>query len=260
MASAGIWTNKPPPGTLLNWSHPYTQGLVAAWVFNEAPGLPYELVQFRPPSASTAFGWSSNANGTIGLFNGSTTNLTYSQVPAIGPGMSLAGACTLNATSFTLIERSPVNSTWLVIGSGTTLAWRGNSGGANDRCDLSIAGLIGTGKRFSWAFSDTGISSTISTANVNGYINGALAANSAVLSNIAVSNTNAIHIGNFDGSGFFLNGTQDYIYLWNYAISAQQAADIANNPYQIFSTRARSPLFKPSTVVAMPAMAWCSQP
>src|ERR1700733_5775175 len=89
------WPHKPPLGYELDFEHPLAQGLVAAWVFNEGTGTPTEMVGGRPASASANFAWGSNASGPTGIFNGSSTNLMYSDVAATSGTISLAGSCTI---------------------------------------------------------------------------------------------------------------------------------------------------------------------
>ena len=242
------WQNKPPPGTPIDWNHPYAVGLVAAWIFN-TPGPPIELVGQRAASASTAYTTVSDINGFVGSFNGSSTNASYNGVPAMGPGMSLAGACSLTTVSsnFMLIERESVNATWAILGESSTLKWRGADG--NFRNQFSISG-VSNKQRFSWAFTDVG---NAGTAISSGYLNGVSVGSAGVSNAPAASNTNLIHLGNYDNSGYFLGGTQDYIYIWNWAIPADMAVNIGFNPWQIFQEPSPSLLFSSSiSVVTIP--------
>ncbi len=228
------WFRK-PPSPVINWGHPYSWGLIAAWTFHEGIGTPVELVNLSPPSANTGLSWlSSPDGGSSGSFNGSSTNLTYSAVPAVGPALSIAGQvlCTNTTSSGMIIERSNVNATWEIFTQSQELIYRGGS--SVIRNEAAITNGNYNGKWFSWALTDTGVG----TGAANGstmYLNGLAQAAGGTSGNaLAVSNTNAIHLGNYDASGFFLAGQIDYVYLWNYAIPAQQVFDISRNPWQIF--------------------------
>lgn len=43
------WSNKPPVGAQLNWGHPLTRGLVAAYLYNEGAGLTINDLLLRNP-------------------------------------------------------------------------------------------------------------------------------------------------------------------------------------------------------------------
>ena len=233
-----IWTIKPPVGTPLNRSHPYCQGLWAAWVFNENAGPPIELVNQRRALSAAAFTWTSSVYGPVGSFNGTSTDLQYSNLGLVGPAISLAGRCSMAAPSSAngmMIERETVNGTWEVFAQGGEILWRGGSNAA--RAEYSIAS-IAANQYFSWCFTDLGLTSG---ASLYAYLNGVAQVSGGSSSQTpAVSNNNIVHLGNYDDSGYFFGGTQDYIYVWNYAIPATMVADIAANPWQIFAPKTGS--------------------
>jgi hypothetical protein len=229
---------KPPVGAKIDWDHPWSQGLIAFWLFHEGTGLPIELVHNIFPTGSTAFLWGTNSAGRGGSFNGTNTNLTYSSVPAVGPVLSLAGYASTNTlTSSILIERSNVNATWEVLGPNgnpTTMNYRGGSTSNRGTMMLS-SGALALNTIFGWCFSDAGLSAVTS---VSCYFNGSPVSNTATgTATIAQSNTNAIHLGNYDAGGYYFNGIQNWIGLWNYAIPSSMACPMTASPnaiYQIF--------------------------
>ncbi len=206
--------------------HPWCQGLVMFWDFAAGAGLPREIISGTAPSASTAFGWSIDGNGSTGSFNGTTTNLTYTQLRSVGPAVSWAGRCVMvDATSNSmLIERSTVNATWAILTQGSTLRARG--GYELDRSSFYIGSLSNTW--FSWCFRDNG-SATSNTANCVGYLNGIPQINPDNDNTAPIANTNDIHLGNYDNSNYFLNGRQDWHAVWNYQIPHAMAVEIGSS-------------------------------
>ncbi len=226
------WQSKPWPGVGIDWKHPLAQGLAGCWVFNEGAGTPVELTGNGTLSASTAFSWASGPDGNVGLFNGATTDLTYTGIPAIGPQISLVCSCMMAvvATSTMFVERETVNGTWEVLAESSSLEWRGSS--SSSRCSFDISS-IANGQWFNWAFTDN--SSGAGTAGTNGYLNGIVQPNTASGGSLLASNTNPIHIGNYDNSNLYLDGQISYIYLFSRVLSAQEVSSLAANPWQVFA-------------------------
>ncbi len=237
------WPHKPPLGYGIDFEHPLAQGLVAAWAFNAGTGTPIELVGGSPASASTAFSWGSNAAGITGVFNGSSTNLTYSDVPAVGPAMSVCAGVTITsfgASTQALIERSSVNATWDLFYYSSLMIWRG---GNNTNRNAIGASSFTAGVPFTLAVTDTGTGTGASNGSTM-YLNGKAQAAGGSSGNAApVANTNAIHLGNYDGTGYFLGGQISYIYLYNYALPAANVAAINRNPWQLFEPRRLQTVF-----------------
>jgi hypothetical protein len=73
---------KPPYGTPLNLGHPFAQGLIGCWLFNEGYGLSGSLLYDSSGKRNTgiltggftaASGWTTGPNGSALLLNGSTS-------------------------------------------------------------------------------------------------------------------------------------------------------------------------------------------
>jgi hypothetical protein len=228
---------KPIVGTRIDPTHPLAQGLVAAWVFNEGGGTPFEVVRGKPPSSAASFAWGTGAYGLHGVFNGSSSVLGYNAVAPNTSVISLAGSCTLNTLSASnmLIERSPINTIWEVYfaSSNSSFNWLCGAGGTV-RNKIPAASLT-AGKRFSWGITDTGVGTGASNGSTM-YLNGVAQAAGGGASNLpAVASSATIYLGAYDnGVGGFLSGSQDYIFIWNYALSAASMAAIAADPWQIF--------------------------
>lgn len=233
------WSSKPPLSAQINWAHPWAFGLVAFWSFREGSGTPIELVSGTLPTA-TAFTWKQTALGSAGSFNGTTSDLSYANLPAVGPAISLAGSCTVvnsNAAG-TFIERSNVNATWEIFNNDTAqgVIWRGANG--TNRNKMPNTGLSGV--RFCWGVADDGTGTGASNGSTM-YMNGVAQAASGTNANaVPASNTNAIHLGSLDGTIFNLSGTQDYVAMWNYKLAASDMSAIGSNPNAIWQ------LFQPA--------------
>ncbi len=246
------WPHKPPHGYEIDLEHPLAQGLVAVWIFNEGTGTPTELLGCNPTSASNAFSWGPNGAGLIGVFNGSSTDLTYSAVPAVGPAMSVCAGVMMTAISGNqfFVERSNVNATWGLFYYNSNVNWRGGNSTTRNKFSGS---LLTAGLPFNVAVTDTGVGTGASNGSTM-YLNGnAQAAGGASGNALPVANTNAIHLGNYDGSGYFLGGQINYIYLYNYALPASNVAAIAANPWQIFEPRRIQTYIGPLAVMTSPA-------
>jgi hypothetical protein len=66
------------------------------------------------------------------------------------------------------------------------------------------------------------------------YLNGVQQSNGAAGGGLPVSSSAAIYVGNYDGSGYFFNGTQDYISMWKYALPAATMQAIGSSPNAIW--------------------------
>jgi hypothetical protein len=249
----GRWQQKPPQGTPLDPAHPLAQGLVAAWAFNEGTGTPIELVGRSYPAASAGFAWSSGQYGPAGAFNGSTTNLVYAMPPTTGV-ISLAGSCSMANTgnAGTAVTRG-INSIWAVYNAGGSgFEWRGASATVRNTIPQSS---LAAGVRFSWGVADTGVG-TNATNGSTMYLNGAAVPAGGSSGNAPPApSSGAAILGSYGGGGYF-GGTQEYIYIWNYALSAAQMAAVAANPWQIFAPRPFGWLAKAAAAAAAGALAF----
>lgn len=96
------WSSKPPVGVQINWGHPLANGLVRAWLMNEAGGLSiFDLVTAKTES------WSSGGpswvvkSGGIGLnfLSTSSVEIPLTAVPASGTTFSIAALVSWDGTN-----------------------------------------------------------------------------------------------------------------------------------------------------------------
>ena len=130
---------KPPFGVQLNLGHPLAQGLIGCWLFNEGYGLSGSLLYdssgkrnngILTGGFTTASGWSSAPEGSVLVFNGSST---FVDVPKTN---------ILNPATVTVFARVRLVS-WT---SDTYMVSNGNSGS-----DGFHLGLLGA-STFVWFF------------------------------------------------------------------------------------------------------------
>jgi hypothetical protein len=77
-ADGNRWTNKPPVGSQIDWSHPLSKGLVGCWLMNEGGGLKVFDISGNNLHGSIIGGalWSKNKKGIGISCPTSTSNIT----------------------------------------------------------------------------------------------------------------------------------------------------------------------------------------
>lgn len=262
MKTGKRWTKKPPLGTPIDFTHPWTYQMAAFWAFNENFGLPIELISRQRAYTSSHFSWAQDR--MAGAFNGTTTQLTYpgNLIPAVGPAMTIVGRSSINALSTgTLIERRNANSTWAVYFSSSNPAviqFRGGSSNTRNAITLPIGTNTNPefsfGQFISWGFIDNGLPAT-SIHNNLAFLNGISVPNAGAGAGAPVSNNNDICIGAYDnGTNFFLNGEIDYIVVWNGQIATSIVQTIGVYPdaiWQVFKPRFKSRIYQRTSVTVL---------
>ena len=165
----------------------------------------------------------SGQSGQVLYFNGSSGDVSVTGVPAVGPAMTVivSGYLSFYNLNAMFLERESVNATWELFFESSTLTWRGASN--TDRLTVAVATLgITDGVRYQFAVADNG-GSTNPAGTI--YLNGvAQSTTSNAAAAAPAANTNKIHLGNYDDSGFFWNGAIDYTLIYNRALSAAEIA------------------------------------
>jgi hypothetical protein len=221
------WTQKPPVGTQIDWSHSFAAGLQAFWALNEGTGLvSTDLVQNIQATQAGGASWSAGQFAT-GVF----CNASNARAQATWPsGLDLAWPITI-ASAFTLAGTNS-GSGWIFgifpgpiscyLSSGTTPTVWVNNGSA-----LSSGKTISSG-------STHVVAVTISSSNVSIYLDGALAA-STTNSGAANWGSNNVAFGDSSSYGGRTSGLLYYWGgIWTSALPAAVHAGIGANPNAIW--------------------------
>lgn len=218
---------KPFRGMQINKAHPLARGLVGAWVLNEATGdKVFDLSGNSNHGTNNGADWVSNGldfdgSDYINCGNGATlqpvnaiTIVTKVQIDSIGPVNSLVYKQTTGATrdgyNFDIRSAGPTVDFWLP----NAAAWNG------------VSTSITTGSYVIVATYDRSYSRL--------YIDGIEKA-SAPYTHAITTNTQVLQIG---GRGIetanYFDGTNEYVYIYNRALSAEEVAWLNREPYAMF--------------------------
>lgn len=219
-----------PPFPALQRGHPLAQGLVLDLPFYEGSGVTHDTSGYGTVVTQANAPWSAGPYGYNLSYNGSNSDVAVTSAPAFGPAMTILfeGALSLYSLNAMLLERESVNSTWELFFESSVLKWRGAS--TSERLSVSVAsmGLV-DGTRYQFVLVDNGGSGNPCGAI---YVNAvAQAVTSAGAATVPGSNTNKIHVGNFDNSNYVWSGTIDYVAAWNRALSAAEVAALYADPF-----------------------------
>ncbi len=235
---AGNWLpdEKPMFGTLLNPSHPLSQGLVGCWLFNESGG-------------NTVFDLSGHSNhGTLG--GGTAGYCPAWTAGRTGPALDFDGDndyvdCgndeSLDITDAITIElwhMPPVTPEFThMVSKWQAYALRITS---NNQIYMAI---WDDGTEYKTTFSSGGIfqagvwTHVVGTYNgevVKAYINGVdLEKDNSHVGNID-TNSNILNIGRYQGRSAYVNGTIDEVRIYNRALSAEEIWQLYTDPFGMF--------------------------
>jgi hypothetical protein len=220
----------------VNGASPLASGLIGCFLFNEGAGTTLNNLASAgagPFTANANFAWGAGQGqygGPAGLFNGSNADCVAAAFPAVGPAISiLVGIFSSNySQNGMMVEREGVNSTWEFFMESASLRWRGASG--TDRADVAVSGPLNN------LWHQLGVTDDGTSNPQLVWIDGASFNASGVASAAPASNTNPVHFGTFDGSGYALNGIIDYIYIWNRALSSLEMASLFADPFSFFGS------------------------
>lgn len=255
-----MWTTKPPYGTLLDPSNPFTAGLGACFTFAEACGNPYDLVSGQAivragtttwglgPSAQVGSNLAGNAstgtaNGTLPLINSWTTFST-----AI---LWMCPASPTPTTSGRIVEKG-ANNDWAITISNASALKIGCQVGATITMSSASNLVDGT-----WHM----LVLTYDGATARLYVDGAFNASGTAAGKVGTANP--LNLFKFSSSNSFsTNSHLSGLWIWqNRVLTPGDAFAHYSSPWQMFIDEDDYLVYSPAaTIVAMPAMTWCSQP
>lgn len=219
---AGRGHSKPPGGAFIDWTHPLSRGLIACVPFTERCGIPVDLCDpARPFASNVPLVWQGDSAG----YNGTTNQikLTMSRSMASGP-YSFSFVFTKVTTSASDLH--------LVVGSSNT---------ADNAFHLRVA----SSTSFQWnQWSDDGAYTVPNMSNRRCHAVGAMDQ-----TKVQRFFMDGKFIGNRTASAFYGGDKQlsfpgvtlgssvggiinaEHIYLWNRALSAEEATLLYQEPY-----------------------------
>lgn len=251
---------KPPPGTQINWGHPFAAGLCAAIPFNEGAGSPYihlrgGLLRGTTPGSGGNPKWSYGPSGPSMYFNsGFNQWWDFGNPPDIN-AINTQGSIVFRIRTSSisgLIQGCIVNKgdfgettgDWAVFISGTTTAAIRPEFAICDASSNTTFTAMAT-SQVVWANSTTGQgfwrSGGFSWQNTGSVVTfaksndgRALKATPTATAIGNITSTTDLFVGD-DGTGAGeYQGDIDYIYIFNQAILGDQMNSIIANPFAIF--------------------------
>lgn len=223
-----MFNQKPPVGSVINRSHPLSQGLVHCMLMNESGGM-------------NALDY---AKGSVyGLQGDATLNNDGLYCPGVNGAISITSIkATDNMFSYTLVARvkpkTPAtndrifdkNRWYLLIGNSNAITSL-RTAGSTHATSTSVGGIIPNGVSTNVAAVFDGNTNLISLYK-NGKEVSYATQTVGVPAYIGDQGTN-IHIGRSNIGGAYWDGEIHYAYVYNRALSAQEIASLHENPYQM---------------------------
>lgn len=226
------FTQKPPIGTGIDWSHPLSNGLVGCWLFNEGGGTtPIDLcgqtvAGLQGTPSLNVSGYLGNASSAFKINRKSGYILTRSSP----------------ATIFAIITQTTRTRSGLVcIGTVTDSAY-------NISLDINTDGTlrqdtegISFGPCGSTLVVPTNVKSTVALSQTSAtsrlfFVDGVFQSNSGSIGSQPSSGGLAIggtYLNNTWGSNSGFIGTIHTVYIFNRALNADEIKALSDNPYQI---------------------------
>jgi len=226
-STPAIW--QPPTGTSINRANPLTVGLKEAFVLPWCIARVPDPVAGRKPTPSTTF---PTLNGSI---NGPVVNFASSG----NCYFAMSGSSWYGATTapFSIVFSLYVNTVNNYNGVYTTAAGNGiylvKSGSSTRVFWYSYAGSANVGSPNLAPLTWYNIALTYDGANINLYVNGTLYGPTAISN--AGQHNNLVNLGG-DTYSQPLAGQMSFLYMYNYALSANNVNSLFGNPWQIFQS------------------------
>jgi hypothetical protein len=243
-----FWRSKPPPGVRIDPSHPLAQGLALCYALNEGAGYPSDCagrlnqVALNNSSINAAPAWS--ARDGVGMSFPSSSYLrtntgnALADAPFNGDLSLVVRALSTTASAQDVVNKmSSAGATLTVFdlqirSTGALTLVRSNSGFRDHVGPVITANAIQT-----WGVSSHRLIETLPTFYLNGV--GSIATlGSGSGTGQPASNTADIHVARRLTSTLTFAGTIWFIGIWSRLLSAQEHAEMAANPYQIFEAPA----------------------
>jgi hypothetical protein len=249
---------KPPPGSVLDASHPLAAGLVGAWLFNEGTGtVARDLVQFQEGQLRNGPTWGGVPGRDAGLafsHSGDTFVLVRANDDTVFVGVDPPAIFALLkditvVTSYRLKSLPADNTghafqlvakdkdtggrsfTLDVLQETDTLSAAGlrfyiNGGGATDQVTEARQPVIGDDRQAVGTFQ-------AQDKLLKLYINGRLNASGASTLSAIPASTSDLMFGRRNYSGYedALDGWMRYVYIWSRCLSPQEILQLYEEPY-----------------------------
>lgn len=249
-----LGVNKPPNGTLLDFSHPRTGGLVGYYVMNEGRGSRVNDISLNPaPGTATNFtmspsstsNWVGSYLGGCLAFDGSDDYVAIGTIPK------------LNLREFTLTAW--INSTTVSVGTKQVISDSDSLGNnylygleinrTAGRVSLLTSGAVLTGTRAisanTWYFIAGTRRGTDPNWTLSVYVNGALDITSTFSNALHAQQVAAIgRLGN--GANHQFSGKIDEVRVYNRVLSLSEIQSLYTNPHSDFLNSFPKRFFKPN--------------
>ena len=241
-----IWTDKPPLGSQINWSHPLSRGLVGCWLFNERGGIvPTDIAKQQ---YSLAIG---NPFYNILGKNCISSNNATGYFKIINSRMNFPKAGNVPLTILASVYTTDRNNRQCLISFGEVTNNNYNypfglRNSATNVINVAIEGDVGT--------AESSLNMTYNKWNVMGVSQKSASNRDFFLNGIFQNNTTSLSTtGDTSGGASLLNyysnqnpsssawkGYAEYIYVWNRPLSPSEIQQLYVAPYQ-FITRPTHP-------------------
>jgi hypothetical protein len=234
---SGRGFSKPLPGAQLNWAHPDTRGLIGFWLFNEGAGNAVrDLAQYGNGKLVGGAKWGGGPGGNC--LNLVSANSQYVRIP-----VNAAHPFT-NAKQFTLEIRFKINSNrnynaLITKTNGNTAAPFDMYIDASGTLNCIMVSGAGGGFATSGFLPNVWYTVTFSWDGIYSLchlsINGRRLAESATgAANLGGGDNTAkdIIIGSRDDTATLLDGSIDYVKIWQKVFSASDVQEMYADPYR----------------------------
>lgn len=219
-------------GARIDWSHPLAQGLVGCWALNEGAGLLNDVVTgTRGPSNSAT--WAGTPYGTGLVFNGTSQSVNCGSHPAwsiTGPLtlVALASPPASGVTQQIIDFKQSANTGGYTLTVGSTNKVAMVTASAGSQPSASSASSV-DGK---WHLYAASMSST--AAGGVSFFRDGVADGTGQLTVFPAAYGSGLLGTNPTSSGAWLSGSLALVSIWARALSAQEHAVLAANPWQLF--------------------------
>lgn len=238
--NTGRWVSKPPVGSMVDWSHPLSKGLVGCWLMNEGGGKKVKNLANNRNGifvGSTA-SWKTGSKGKSVYLYGASSNPDYvscgSDFPTL-PKNAFSIVCLVKTDNVSALYNGLVSRTTgayptpfdLYIEQNTplvTLYWGGDSSHLGY---IKTTNALTLGK---WTHI-VAVLYRLDLALI--YFDGKVQSNSsAVTGTQDLINSSDVRIGSRGDVFTALNGQIGYAYIYNRALSPSEVQQLYQDPYQ----------------------------
>lgn len=230
-----MWISKPPPGTLVDWSHPLAQGLILGWPLNEGAGIQVADMTGRGLNAvNTGIDWRSTDYGAGLQIDGGSDDFSIAASALIQPASALSVAARFKFLT------APGNYSTVAVKGKTvgSVSWVMQGGGSAGTLTAGLTGALTT--NFTGIVTDiwyTGVLTWAAGDYARFYLNGQVNLSSGTIASIAYDAGLMIAGCNLPGGAWPLGGYLDYLFFWERQLSAEAVASLMGKPWQMMWER-----------------------